>query len=287
MSRLKEPNYFCSDYFNLSAASDLDEYLSLFRSATSHHNVVGESSTNYLSSRTAIGRIREFEPRARILVGVRNPVDLVYAYHSQILRSPLEDEKNFEVAWHLQEVRRDGRNIPQHCFEPRLIQYEEIGQLGSQLIRLLSIFPTQQVKIVLFDDLVANPCGIYREILDFLDLDDDKRREFAKVNENVQFKWDWARRIVASPLVRTLHHSGIRNTGLFKPLYMFSASKGRRAPLRHEFRAHLNKIYEPEVSLVEEITGRDLSHWLRPAPEPINIGPQSAKALQNPNWERQ
>lgn len=89
----------------------------------------------------------------------RNPVDMVYSFHSQLLYWSEETENDFEVAWRLQERRRMGLDVPRTCQEPFWLQYRDIGQFGTQTQRLLSVFPPEQVKLILFDDLATSPNG--------------------------------------------------------------------------------------------------------------------------------
>lgn len=84
MSKLKEPQFFaadiCGDQRNVTT---LSEYLTHFREART--DVIGEASTWYLGSRYAAHAIREFCPLARIVVMLRNPIDVMYAAHSERL----------------------------------------------------------------------------------------------------------------------------------------------------------------------------------------------------------
>jgi hypothetical protein len=262
MSAIKEPNYFCSDFAELGPITDLHSYLALFRNARGDHKVRGEASVNYMISNVAIENIYKFDPHARLIAMLRNPVDVVYAYHAQVIRSMLEDQVNFEVAWSLSDIRQTGQRLPKDGIVPALVNYREIGRLGSQLKRVLSIFPREQLHIVFLDELALAPQTAYQQILEFLAIDNDFRANFPRFNEHLQFRWDWARRIIASPLVSRLRNRGIRNTGMLKPLYFISARKQPRTPLRPSFHSYLSHVFASEVKLLEEITGRDLSHWL-------------------------
>ena len=83
MSHLKEPNFFNSDD-NLGI-SGLTEYEALFRDARVSHTAVGEASVWYLSSPVAVQNILRFEPEARFIVLLRNPIEMAVAMHSQML----------------------------------------------------------------------------------------------------------------------------------------------------------------------------------------------------------
>ena len=103
MSAKKEPHYYATDIVDpivRDPSLGIDWYLSLFRDA-GDAKVVGEASIFYLFSKAAIPALRDAYPDAKILVMVRNPVDLIHSFHSQLLYSGQETEKSFERAWAL------------------------------------------------------------------------------------------------------------------------------------------------------------------------------------------
>ena len=83
MPDYKEPHYFGKD---LKKRSDefIDndgEYLSLFKDAQSNQKI-GEASTFYLYSKSAPREIKEYNPGAKIIIMLRNPIDFLYSLHS-------------------------------------------------------------------------------------------------------------------------------------------------------------------------------------------------------------
>ena len=76
----KEPHYFGSD---LKKRSDEfikteEEYLSLFKDADSSQ-MAGEASTFYLYSKAAQKEIKGFNPHAKIIIMLRNPIDFLHS----------------------------------------------------------------------------------------------------------------------------------------------------------------------------------------------------------------
>ncbi|NLF38083.1 sulfotransferase, partial [bacterium] len=71
----KEPHFFGSDIVSPAFVRDRDAYLSLFAGATTEARV-GEASIWYLYSKRAAREIKEFNPDARIIIMLRNPVDM-------------------------------------------------------------------------------------------------------------------------------------------------------------------------------------------------------------------
>jgi hypothetical protein len=100
---------------------------------------MAEGSVSYLYDPTAFRRILAFDPEALIVVGLRNPLELLPSYHARLLYTMDEDVAAFDRAWALQERRRQGHDLPRRCREPRLLQYGAVGRLGYHLRHLLEV----------------------------------------------------------------------------------------------------------------------------------------------------
>ena len=79
------------------------------------------------------------------------------------------------------------------------MQYAELGRFGTQTERLLSIFPREQVKLILYDDFAASPQQVYDEVIEFLGIPHDGRTEFPRINENKRARLDWLRDFYRKP----------------------------------------------------------------------------------------
>jgi hypothetical protein len=270
MSKIKEPRFFADDFFRF--VTEFDDYLELFKDATEDHLAVGEASPNYLRSAVALPRIREFSPDARLIVMVRNPVDLAYSFHSQQLVSFNEDEVDFERAWRKQGGRRRGRDIPPLCRCPAFLQYREVARLGEQLAGLYEIFDEAMVRVIVFDDLVADARRVYEDLLDFLDIPSDGRVHFPRVNPNqnprIPMLSRFARRpprLLIEPYMNIKKHLNWSDLGFTKWLKSVNAKPVRRPPLSAAFRHELIEEFRNDVDHLARILGRNLSHWLTAA----------------------
>ncbi len=269
MPELKEPHFFSDDLITHKYVRTLDEYNRLFAPATPQQLRVGEASASYLLSSAALPAIRKFNPEARIIAMFRNPVDMVYSFHSQLLYWSEETEKDFETAWRLQERRRNGLDVPSTCRERFWLQYRDIGQFGTQAQRLYSVFPAEQVKVILFDDFAAAPERIYNEVIDFLGIEPDQRNEFPRVNENKRARLSWLRDFYRKPpplLLQTYRRLKETTPGRYlvslkEWIIDVNTVRERRSPLSPEFRAELVDTFRGEVALLSRVLGRDLSHW--------------------------
>ena len=88
MSRYKEPHFFGKDLTRLNKIfyTNEKEYLSLFN-IVKEEKIIGESSPQYLYSYSAPREIKEFNPESKIIILLRNPINMIYSYHSQLLYS--------------------------------------------------------------------------------------------------------------------------------------------------------------------------------------------------------
>jgi hypothetical protein len=266
MSRKKEPWFFADDLPRF--VTTLEEYTALFSDATDQHLAVGESSTCYLRSDTALHHIREFSPDARIVVMVRNPVDLVHSFHSQQLLTLNEDETDFETAWRLQAVRRRGQRIPRRCRVPRSLQYAEVVRLGEQVERLLEIFERRRMKLIVFDDFVTTTRQVYEDVLEFLDVPSDDRRDFPRVNPSQVARSRLLARlgrrppqILLRPYLRLKKRRGWGDLGLTVWLNHVNARAVERPPLSTSFHLELIEEFRGDVDRLAQLLEKDLSHW--------------------------
>lgn len=271
-SEPKEPHHFATDMPTHCPGTTDEEYLRrYFGHCGADARAVGEGSVHYLFSRVAVDNILRFRPEARFIVMLRDPVDLVHAYHQEMLWQYSEDVLDFERAWDLQGPRRAGERIPPTCRDPRVLQYREIGSLGSQLERLLGKVPRERVHVVIFDDFVDATKEVYEAALRFLGLPSDGREQFPRVNPAKRHALRPLGRFTQRPPRRLVGWAqkvkdwlGIERLGIVKALRAWNRRAAERPPLRPGFRERLRREFEDEVTKIERLTGRDLGGWRSP-----------------------
>ena len=268
MSSPKEPCYFAED-FNRTPIKTLDSYLDLFKDCQKHHLAIGEASVYYLCSDSALEKIHQFNPQAKIIVMLRNPIELVYSYHSQLLYNTGEDEQDFAKAWHLQAARQEGKHIPTNCKNPKALQYKLVSKLGSQVEHLFNIFPAHQIKLILFDDFKASTRDIYEEVLSFLDVPPDRRKDFPVINYNKKHKFTLIGKFTerTPPLFMQISDNikkplKIKSFGIIKRIRQINSQAFQRIPLSPDFESYLKNEYKEEVAKLSKIIGKDLQDWI-------------------------
>jgi hypothetical protein len=267
MARPKEPHYFATDLPRYRDVSTESDYIRLFDTA-GDKEIGGDASVFYLYSKQAIPLIKRFDPSARLILMLRNPVDIVHSFHSQLLFGGDEEIKSFAEAWHATPARKGGERIPKHCRAKELLYYDEIARLGSQLERVLEEFPREQVHVIFFEDFAADTRHEYGRVLEFLRLPDDGRTDFPRVNANRRHRIGLTPLINRSagwlrgPVGRIKRALAIEEIGLLDRLKAWDRVYEDREPLSAELKRSIFSVYESDIELLARLTNRDLDHWL-------------------------
>jgi Sulfotransferase domain len=267
MSTIKEPHFFASDIRGRRRrVTTCEEYLNCFAGVRDEQRI-GEASTSYLRSRTAPYELRATAPDARIIIMVRNPVDIMYASYSENVFDAFEDSADFETALETDQVR-ELRTLPgqgeQH--EPiGVFGYREQARLAPQVERYLELFGRDNVYVIVFDDFTTDTLRLYRDVLCFLDVDDTiYPRQLPVVHGNRRVRNRAFQKLVMRPpqalrtllpafLRRLLRRYASRVNVVFEP----------RPPMRPDFRRRLQRDVAAEVEELGNLLDRDLSAWCK------------------------
>jgi hypothetical protein len=268
MSRVKEPYFFAfdgqppafagpgADHYRQQAITSWEAYQTLFADGGGHM-ARGEASplylTNYQSERTA-ANIRRRLPGARLIALLRQPADRAYSqftYRRQQGFEPLADFRQALAA----EEQRIAANWPPAC------RYWRNGLYFTHLTSYFALFPRAQLRIYLYDDLIGQPQALLADLCVFLDVDPSLLpAQVARVNvttwtrsrllDLLLKRSRWLKALAPAELHRQIGHR-LRTWNRVKPPPLDPA-------LRHE----LTERYRDEILRLQDLIGRDLSHWL-------------------------
>jgi hypothetical protein len=277
MSPFKEPMYFCPDIHPFRDRApflygeDEARYLALFDDA-GDEPWRGEATTRYLVSHDAARLVRDFEPDARAIVMLRNPVDLLHALHNERVSQGSEPITDFEEAMAADERRARGVDLP-GSMNIRAAVYRESARFAEPLARWFEALGREHVHVIVFDDLTADPSETLRQTLAFLGAGTDyqpsslaARNASHRQRRNVRRVLDSrVGRFVSDDVARALLGSNARA----RLAYSFRKSRlnrrtVKRDPLRSELRRALEAEFLPDVQAVSQMLDRDLAGlWFR------------------------
>jgi hypothetical protein len=201
MTAIKEPNFFSRDFRNESdnfhkkklyfPYRTENQYLRLYKKWT-HEKVAGEASATYLCSKVAAQAIYQFNAASKIIMMFREPVGFLHSFHSAARFALGEHFGDFQTAMSAEIDRRAGQYLAKRVIAPSWLFYSEFIKYTEQILRFRSYFDQEQIKIIIFDDFkmnTPNTPGIYREVLQFLDVEPNVSPPFEIINPNKQLRW--------------------------------------------------------------------------------------------------
>ena len=151
ISKPKEPHFFNPEYF--STVNTLEEYEAFFAHAQPQHSAIGEASTHTMYSETALGGILKYQPQAKFIVCLRNPVEMAISAHNHMVFDGVQPIHDFIKAWNSETELwfRNQRRAYQSC---KFYRYR--CALGSHYNNLKKILPEDRLLTLILDDLILN-----------------------------------------------------------------------------------------------------------------------------------
>ena len=231
---------------------------------------VGEFTTSYLEHPRPAAAIRRILPDVRLLLSLRNPIDQVYSHYWHLARQNFHSGSQSASCTFEEAIERHGDKM------------FAAARYHDHLQRWLTFFDRSQLLVLFYDDLRSQPDRALRETYSFLGVDANfvapsTKETGAAVRKGVSPRssrlgqlhnllYDRLNRCVYRPLKNLI---GVRRAARLKDLLRVRQSleavffrQGYPA-MRPETRALLAERFASEIGGLEELTGRDLSHWSR------------------------
>lgn len=246
-------------YFNRNYDRGVEWYESFFRYGDVSQ-IAGEVCEDYLSNVEAISRIRKYRKEMRLICCFRNPYERALSHWRFFGRNGEAEPTLVE-----QGVRRPD------------LYY--LGFYATQLRSLWCHFPREQTLVYLYDDLVEDPESITRSIYQFIGVDCGFKARSTRVLVNAGAE---PRVKVVARVVHDLH---MRSWGSSRVVSDAIGKMKRLRPLRRALKAMLYRKssdsvdwrfsllefpkdilcrYDEEIADLQNLLGRDLSHWRAP-----------------------
>lgn len=254
MSTIKEPHYFGEYRPPGTFYSKEEDYLALF-SQCKGRLVVGEASTAYLYSPSAAGQIKRFNPNAKIVIVLRNPIDRAYSLYLNHVRDGAE-YLSFENAL-AAESDRIGRGW---SYGFHMVQS---GMYSEQVLRYLRVFGEQSVLILLYEDLRDCPNRVYGLCCEFLGINPSGYPHNIHANKSGLPRYPAVAKVIRSKNIARWVASTLLPARLKRRvLAMIRTWNVKPAPpMRPETRRSLYSVFKSDINALEGVIGRSLEAW--------------------------
>jgi hypothetical protein len=196
----------------------------------------------------------------------RNPVDMLYAQHSQFLYNCNEDITNFEAALKAEGQRKQGVGIPWQSHFVEGLFYRETVKYSEQLERYFEVFGRNNVHVILFDDFKRDTAKIYGETLTFLGVESSFQPKFQIINSNKQLRSKYLQQFLVTPspllakFLKQITPYPLRGH-LWRRIKKLNTRYIDRPMLDPALRKRLQAEFQPEVQRLAALLGCDLNNW--------------------------
>lgn len=266
MTKVKEPMFFNNfqqeNNYNIlgsksKKSTTLEEYLAMFKDAK-NEKAIGEASPAYIYNENAPYLIKEHLPDVKIIAILRQPTDRAYSNFLHTKRADRENVNSFEQAIKIEKERISDNWSP-------LYHYIQKGFYSVQLKRYYNLFPKENIKVYLFEDVVKTPKETLKDIFKFLNVDENIEIDVSK-KSNVS---GTPKGILGFILKKMRYYNLMPKFAisdylptfiinlLFKSVY--KDTEKLDSVLRKEL---TDKYYREEILKLEKLIDRDLSNWL-------------------------
>jgi hypothetical protein len=276
---IKEPHYFSSDIlvehfrkdFSDRVSFNLAKYLSN-RPLHPHHQafvkeklqyeslfndvenepIIADASASYLWSVDAAKNIYNYNPQARILIVLRNPMERAFSHYL------MDYKMGFSKTSFLQSIEEDQKK-PRFWGNANL--YVDLGLYSQQVKRYLDLFAKDQVLIIMHEELQTSPESVATKVCQFLNIEESSdfdlstRHNTAKLPRNGLMT-----KMVNSKLARSIKSNKLMmvvtpriSSLLFKKESLPSIQQHEKEMAFHYF--------EKDIEKLEHVLLVDLSHW--------------------------
>ncbi|MFL6733633.1 MAG: sulfotransferase family protein [Sphingomicrobium sp.] len=284
----KEPHFFAMQ--DLSDVPDetfraqvLNQYLRrFFNHLRPTDTTLAEGSVSYLYAAERVRAILRLWPDAKFIISLRDPLQLLPSIHQRLRYQGDENVREFDRAWRLCPERAQGRRIPRSCLDPRLLRYDEIGQLGKHVGDFFEAVGKERCLVILYDDIVEDSGAVLQRALHFLGLPSFEYESDRRRRARQGFRFGWLQRLLKRPPVVTravLAGEKYRQRVVDKPAK--DPGAGAKAVMRlrkrliawneapppptiisPEVEQEMREMFSADIDRLAVLIERDLSHWL-------------------------
>lgn len=249
MPALKEPRFFAFEGTGNRGKYPIqtwEEYVALFAEA-GEATAIGEATPHYLIAPGTAERIHAALPGVRLVAALRDPVERSYSVYLMNLRN-----KNVGAGTGFLEALPRDHNL-QQTYHDRLQRYR-------------ALFPADQLRILLFEDLVRAPRATVQDLYAFLGVDAGFVPDVSRIaNPGGLPRSQLVHAATLNPRLRAAARN-LLPPGLTDRLRDLRSRNLRKPQLSAQERETAIGFFREDILRTQDLIGRDLGAWLRVPP---------------------
>ncbi|WP_147127721.1 sulfotransferase domain-containing protein [Shimia ponticola] len=252
---VKEPSFFSQDIFPTDTffglTRDLETYLDKVCPEAAQGRMTGEATPKYLYSDAALAALAARKDEIRIVVCLRNPIDLCVSLFGQFVKQGDETRSDFATAW----AQPDPEDVRGN--------YQFWGQFGARLEKVFELFSRDQVLVlILEEELKSDPEAAYHRLVSHLGLSEDFVPPLSRSNEAIGMRSVRVNALL-NRLRRWLRRNGmpVANTGILKTFRKANQARPTRQTIDPALRHEMAAFFRADVARTAALLHRDSLPW--------------------------
>tara|TARA_B110000090_G_scaffold14173_1_gene14158 strand:- start:17 stop:883 length:867 start_codon:yes stop_codon:yes gene_type:complete len=259
MSSQKEPDYFSDKaiheqgmYYAKNRVDTLDKYESLFVQKESV--VYGEASVSYLFYENVAEDIKKYNPNAKIIIMLRDPIERAFSHYLMDYRLGLISD-SFENV-----LAKISKHKNAHLFYQ---QYIEVSKYAKQIQRYLDFFKKENILFIDYEDFKKNVSKTVDQVYNFLNISTEFVADInTKHNTFIMPKNKIIRLIYSFVFLRKIL-TFLFPVYLVKNIRVLLFKSDKKPELLKETRSQLRIIFNDDIKKLEEVLSKDYSKWIK------------------------
>ena len=259
MSSQKEPDFFSDQslqkkklYYDKNRIDTLEKYNSLFE----REDVIlrGDSSVSYLFYEDVPHKIITYNPDAKIIIMLRNPIDRAFSHYLMDYSLGLISE-SFETIIQKQSKHKNANLFYQ--------QYIQVSEYSKQIKRYLEVFSKENIHFIDYEDFKNDTSDVVSSVFLFLGVNDDFQPYLKKkYNTYTAPKNRFIRHVYSFVAFRKMV-ANILSKNLTKTIRNLLFRSDKKPQLPELTRNFLKKHFESDVRELSELLNKDFTKWIR------------------------
>lgn len=243
-------------FFTINNYKGLGWYQNFYQNCNGEKAIV-DPTPSYFRDPLAIKKIWEFNPNAKFIISLRNPIDRAFSHY-------WHEKKKGKISFSFEEA----------------ISYNDVGNYDlynnwiipgfyhHHIENFLEVFSKDQLLILIYENLKKNPKEFLTEILTFLEVDESFEPSVLNKIVNKAGKptnktptkkiYDKIKHIipsfVKSPMKKIFNSN-------FQPRQNGTIMTEYDRGMAPEIRLKLQEIFSDEIEKLEKLVEKDLSFW--------------------------
>ncbi len=243
------------DVLNRNHKKPLSWYHSFYKEKKPSQ-IAGEFSPDYFSDPAAAKNLYNYNPNAKLIIVIRNPIKRAFSYYSYFGK-----QKGFYRLKSFEDMFTKGR--------PLL----ELSLIYKYLSVFYQFFQESQIEVLLLEDFIKNPEETFKHLLNFLEVSEYYPEHLTnKSNVTTGAIFPWVNYLINSAgrflhkkkaygLYNILMTTGIIPAGEFVRDKLNKSPFVRKESLKEEYIPRLKEFYHEDIENLEVLIKRDLSMW--------------------------